>query len=522
MADLPVIDIRPAGATLEMFLASDARAKFMQGPVGSAKTTTVIDTLTFNAVRLQAPANGLMGFRKGTRYRKTLIIRNSYKQIVDTVIPSIRQKLPDEFWGPITVSGRPRRHTKLPGLDWELLFYATDKPEDVQDLKSLECSDAWVSEYRYIPFEIVSTLVERTGRYPPMGAGGCTEPQVLGETNAPMEDHWSSIMSGQVPMPEGLAAEDKRKLTKPANWRFFLQPPGVLEVRDGDRVTGYVENPNAENLRNLRPGYYSDALGGKSETEIRTELMNKPGRSVAGKPVWPSFTESLHRAAQPLVPVQGHPIIVGQDFGRTPATVFCQYVSGRWLVLGEFWAENTGAAAYADLLKPVMATRFPGFRFVMFGDPAGEQQSQSDDSTPMLVFRARGLQIIPAPTNDVSIRLNSVDQLFRRLEGGASAITISPSCPVLLSAVGGGYQYTRLQTSQERYSEQPAKNRHSHIADALQYAVVGGGEGTALITQVDPSQASRIGPNGGMQMRRPMAQAPRAGGWGGMDSRRRR
>lgn len=521
MADLPVIDIRPAGHTLEMFLASPARAKFIQGPVGSGKTTDVIDTLTFNAVKLQTPANGLMGFRKGVRYRKTLIIRNTYKQIVDTVIPSIRQKLPDEFWGPITLSGRPRRHTKLPGLDWELLFYATDKPEDVQDLKSLECSDAWVSEYRYIPYEIVSTLVERTGRFPPVGAGGCVDPQVMGETNAPMEDHWSSIMSGQVPMPEGLAAADKRKLTKPANWAFFLQPPGVLEVRDGDRVTGYVENPNAENLRNLRPGYYSDALGGKSETEIRTELMNKPGRSVAGKPVWPAFTENLHRAPQMLEPVRGLPIIVGQDFGRTPATVFCQHVAGRWLVLSEFWAENTGAAAYADMLKPVMATRYPGFNFTMFGDPAGEQQSQSDDNTPMLVFRAKGLNIIPAPTNDVAIRLNAVDQLFRRLEEGGAAISISPACPVLLSAVGGGYQYTRLQTSQERYSEQPAKNRHSHIADALQYAVVGGGEGTALLTRVGPGygQPGMAGHNSGMR-RAPAPQMTR--GWGGMDSRRRR
>lgn len=515
MADfLPAIDIRPGGMTIQRFLVSAARAKFLQGPVGSGKTTGLIQTLMTNAIHLQPPANGQMGLTKGTRYRRTLVVRNTNKQLVDTVLPSIRGQMPESIWGPITVSGRPRRHIRLPGLDWEWLFYALDKAEDVEDLKSLEISDAWVSEYRYIPREIVTTLVERTGRFPPVASGGCAAAQVMGETNAPTEGHWSSIMSGQVTMPDGLSASDRMSLIKPQNWEFFLQPPAVLEVKtQGGQVTGYVPNPAAENVENLPPGYYADAIGGKTEEGIRTELLNKPGRQRQGKPVWPAFVEATHKAAQDIEPFPGHPIIVGQDFGRTPATVFMQYVFGRWFGLHEFWADNIGASTYADMLKPFMATTFPGAKFVMFGDPAGDNLAEADEISPMLMFRAKGLKIIAAPTNDPSIRINAVDQLLRRTSEEGAAITFSPRCRLLLEALGGGYMYRRMATSQEQYSDAPDKNRFSHIADALQYAVIGGGEGRALVTQIDPSHRRLIGHNG------PPMHRPGAGGGGRLGGR---
>lgn len=522
MSTAPAIDIRPAGRVLQEFLVSPARAKFIQGPVGSGKTTDLIHSLMVNAVHVQRPANGQMGLRAGVRYRRTLVVRNTNKQLIDTVIPSIREQMPEDVWGPITLSGRPKRHIRLPGLDWEWLFYALDKAEDVQDLKSLQLSDAWVSEYRYIPREIVTTLVERTGRFPPEAAGGCTSPQVLGETNAPMEEHWSSIMSGQVTVPEGLSESDKRSLRKPKGWEFFIQPPAALEVRgEGGRVTGYVSNPNAENLANLRPGYYDEALGGKTDDEIRTELLNRPGRQKQGKPVWPAYRDDFHKSPVELEPIEGHPIIVGQDFGRTPATVFAQYVAGRWYLLDELWSDNMGASAYADVLAPFMATRFPGFKFVMFGDPAGEGLSQSDESSPMMMFRAKGLRIIPAPSNDVSVRVNAVDQLLRRVSEEGPAIVFSPRCRLLLQAVGGGYMFRRMQVAGESYSDQPDKGRFSHIADALQYAVIGGGEGRALFTQVDPQHRRMIGHNGGPPMRRPGPPVRLGGrGWNGLDRRR--
>jgi hypothetical protein len=497
------VRIEPAGMTLARFLASRAQAKFIQGPVGSGKTTTLIQSLMVNALMRQ-PLD-----RRGVRRRRTLVVRNTYKQLIDTVIPSIREAMPEEVWGPISVSGRPRRMIKLPGLEWEWLFYAADKPEDVEDFKSLQVSDIWLSEFRYLPREIVGIAVERAGRFPSHGEEGCADPQVMGETNAPAEDHWSAVMSGQQPMPAGLGEADRRMLMKPEGWEFFVQPPAVLEVREGDRVVGYEPNPDAENLKNLRPGYYAAALGGKTDEEIRTELLNRPGRLRRGKPVWPSFRRDVHVARLPLAPLPGHPVIVGQDFGRTPASVFIQAVHGRVRVLHEFWSDNMGARAYARLLKGEMARAFPDVAvFSIFGDPAGDNLAEADDVSPMLMFRAEGLAVVPASTNDPTVRVGAVDEYLRRMDEGQPSFVVSPGCAALIAAMDGGYQYGRMQVSGERYSEVPLKDRHSHIADALQYAVLGAGGGTALLTRVGP-QFMR--PAGGSGVR---VAVPARRGWG--------
>jgi hypothetical protein len=381
---------------------------------------------------------------------------------------------------------------KKPGLEWEWLFYAADKAEDVEDFKSLQASDIWLSEYRYLPREIVGIAVERTGRYPAHSEEGCAWPQVMGETNAPTEDHWSSVMSGQQPVPAGLAEADKRALLLPEGWEFHIQPPAVLERREGDRVVGYDENPAAENRKHLRPGYYREALAGKTDEEVRTELLNRPGRLRRGRPVWASFRRDVHVSKAELEPAPGVPVVVGQDFGRTPATVFVQNVAGRVRVLGEYWAENMGARAYARALKSYMATRFPASVFSLYGDPAGDNLAEADDISPMMMFRAEGLKIVPAPSNDPTVRVGAVDELLRRMEEGAPALIVDgANCPALVAAMDGGYQFARMQVSGERYAEVPLKDRHSHVADALQYAVLALGYGRALLTRVGPEFAGR-------------------------------
>jgi hypothetical protein len=515
MALLPVpkVVIKPDGKTLEMFLVDRSPVCFIQGPVRSGKTTTAIQKLMLNALHHQQPV-------KGVRRRKTIVVRNTYKQLIDTVIPSVREIMPEATWGPINVSGRPRRMIRMPGLEWEWLFYAADKPEDVQDFKSLEASDIWASEYRYLPREIMSVLVERKGQFPNKAAGGCQVPQLIGETNAPMEGHWSSVMSGQEPMPSGLSEDDRRALMLPPGWKFFIQPPGVIEVREGDRIVGYTQNPVAENVSNLNdPRYYENALGIKSAEEVRTELMNRPGRQRVGKSVWPTFKRDVHVAKSVLPPVAGHPIIVGQDFGRTPATVFTQCVFGQWRVIGECWGEGMGARRYAqEALKPYMAEAFPGAVFSLYGDPAGENMAEADDISPFLMFRAAGLRMLPAPTNDPAVRTGAVEAVLGRMVDGAPGFLVSPNCGRLIAAMDGGYIYRRLAVSGERYGDAPDKNHHSHIADALQYAIVGGGEGRALLTRVGPEHAR---PGGGRPRSGHSAVPWRGRGWSGLSGARR-
>lgn len=53
---------------------------------------------------------------------------------------------------------------------------------------------------------------------------------------------------------------------------------------------------------------------------------------------------------------------------------------------------------------------------------------------------------------------------------------LDPCCTTLRKGFNGGYKYRRLQvTGEERYTEEPAKNRYSHPHDALQYVAMESG-----------------------------------------------
>jgi hypothetical protein len=57
---------------------------------------------------------------------------------------------------------------------------------------------------------------------------------------------------------------------------------------------------------------------------------------------------------------------------------------------------------------------------------------------------------------------------------------LNKSCKSLRKGFLGGYHYRRIQTSGERYEDKPNKNKFSHVHDALQYLMLGAGEGRSL------------------------------------------
>ena len=53
--------------------------------------------------------------------------------------------------------------------------------------------------------------------------------------------------------------------------------------------------------------------------------------------------------------------------------------------------------------------------------------------------------------------------------------------------MAGGYHYRRVQVpGDERFHDVPDKNMHSHVADSLQYCLMGAGEGSIVVRR-DPS-----------------------------------
>jgi hypothetical protein len=305
------------------------------------------------------------------------------------------------------------------------------------------------------------------------------------DTNSPPEDHWWGIMAGEVQPPEWMTQDEVDALVRPPGWEFFSQPGALFEDKDErGRTVGYRINPDRENKVGVPDSYYLDMVGGKNPAFIQVYLLNKYASVFDGKAVYPTFRRSVHVSTVPLIPVDTD-IICGLDFGRTPAAVFTQPLAGgRWAVLGELCAVNMGAKRFAGLLKRYIARRGWAHRtFTFYGDPAGDELSQSDENSPFSMFRAEGVPVKKAPTNDPSVRIEAVEQLLDRMVDGGPALILDPSCTTLIAGFEGGYKFPRMGTSSgEHYDIKPDKGRFSHPHDALQYAVVGGGEGRRVLT----------------------------------------
>jgi len=169
--------------------------------------------------------------------------------------------------------------------------------------------------------------------------------------------------------------------------------------------------------------------------------------------------------------------------------VFGQKVRGRWLILQEIVAFDMGIVRFAELLRQEIAVRYANCEINIFGDPAGDFRAQTDESTPFQVLRGAGLMARPAPSNDVSLRLESVSSTLTRMIEGQPGFLVDRRCKELIKGFEGGYQYRRIQVSGERYDDRPDKNRFSHIHDALQYLMLGAGEGRQVLGHGSQSQA---------------------------------
>jgi hypothetical protein len=124
----------------------------------------------------------------------------------------------------------------------------------------------------------------------------------------------------------------------------------------------------------------------------------------------------------------------------------------------------------------------------IYGDPAGDFRAQTDESTPFHILRGAGLRAFPAPSNSVDLRLESVSSQLNKMVEGKPAFLIDRRCQQLIKGFEGGYQYKRMEVSGERYADKPDKNMFSHIHDALQYMMLGAGEGRALMNNQKPAR----------------------------------
>lgn len=448
---------------LDAFRLCNDRVSVIMGPLGSGKTFASIQRIMRHMFEQAPNADGI-------RPSRWLAIRNTYKDLEHTTVKdflAVFGRMGEMRWSqPPTFRARIRLDDATI-VESEVIFLALDRIDDVSDLRGYQITGAWLNETKELVKAIVDMVEYRTGRFPSIAASNVLPNWHgwFGDSNAWDEDHYLFPL-----------AEEET----PKGWRFFRQPGGVIKVNGK-----WVPNPKAENLRNLLPGYYENGLGGKSDDWISVNLANEYGWLVDGKPVHPDYVDSVHCTPE-LIPFDPRqPIVLGVDYGRTPAAAIGQHDTkwGRLNVIDEFVSEDMSAAQFGPELRRYLLATYPGTAFRGWGDPAGDQRGQATDDTPRQVLNAAGVPILPAPSNDVILRRAAVSNPLKRLCGdGRPALQISPKAKTIRKGLNGGFCYRRIKVAgDERYTDIPDKNKYSHPVEALEYLELGLGEGTAAL-----------------------------------------
>jgi hypothetical protein len=462
-------------------MSSPAFVRGLQGPIGSGKSVAcVIECLKLMMGQERAIERST-GERTGKRKTRVGVIRNTTPQLETTTMKTWLEWLPEDVFGKVRWRAPFRQDISIPGLDVEaeVWFLALDRDEDVRKLLSFEFTFLWANEARELTRHVITSAISRVRRFPRIIEGGPTRACMIMDSNAPDEEHWWAIMSGQVPPPDWLGKEDRLTLVKPDNWEFFLQPPAVLDILSATgELLKYELNPLRENAAFTDQAYYTELLHGQTRGWITNMLQNKIGALFDGRPVYEGFNEEVHVSKSPILPEEAKILHVGLDFGTTPAAAFCQDVHGQFRAIDEIVSRDTHAVTFAREVKKKLQEQYSRFgtRQVVFtGDPAGDAATGVDENTAYKVFKSEGMTVQKAWSNDPVVRIGAVQTQMNTMVEGLPGYQVSPVCTYLVNAKKGGYQYKKDRETIDK------ENIHSHISDAEQYAALGAGLGRRLV-----------------------------------------
>lgn len=435
-------------------MKSESFGRLIAGPVGSGKTTACLFEL-FRRACEQAPAPD------GLRYTRFAIVRQTLKQLRDTVLKDITSWLQGVATFKVSEN---TVYIEIGDVRSEWLLIPLEDSEDQRRLLSMQLTGAWMSECIEMDVSIVSPLAGRCGRYPAANQGGASWFGIIADTNMPSEgSDWHKFMA----------------LDTPPDWQIFIQPSGISD--EAENLEWLTQTPDTLKLpvddaarRAQGRTYYERFIRSNSEDWCKRYVYAQYGDDPSGSAVFrESFKLNFH-VVDEVDPISGYPLIVGLDFGRDPCAVITQLDHrGRLLVLEEIIAEDIGLELQLNrAIKPALShERYLGKSIVIVGDPAGMQRSTMYEETSFDLVKRAGFMAYPAPTNDIDKRINSVESfLLAQRDGGPAMLIDRQRCPTLVRALSGGYRYAKTRAGVRR--PKPDKNRFSHIADAFQYACV--------------------------------------------------
>ncbi len=431
----------------------DSFVRVLMGPYGSGKTTWAISEIVKRACNMPR-------WNASRRRSRWGIVRNTSGELSSTTLASWLSWF-DEL-GDIRKRQKPiltYEHVFNDGdgiVELELLFIALDRPDDVRKIKSLELTGCYINELSEVPKAALSHMKGRVNRYP--SKAFCHEPYwsgIIADTNPPEDDHWiykdfeEQKFDGHV---------------------LFKQPPGLIKNSEGK----YVRNPNADNFDHLPHDYYEKLAEGQTQDFIKVFCLGEYGVVGVGKPVYPEFNSDFH-AVETLQAVQGVDLILGWDFGLTPACVVKQLTPrGQLLILKEYIGDGMGIRTFADsIVIPSIAKDFPYCKVgLSVADPAGNSRNEIVEEMSCIgELNSLNLPTTAARTNDIDPRLGSVRYFLNKMVDGKPGLLLDKkNCPTLYKGFIKGYVYARIAVAgEERYKDKPLKNKYSHPMDGLGY-----------------------------------------------------
>lgn len=441
--------------TGSLFHLDDSFVRVIMGPYGSGKSTLAISEIVRRACAIPAWSNGRRRSRWG-------IVRNTSGELQSTTLATWLAWFGD--LGDIRKRQKPimtYEHTFNDGhgiVELELIFIALDRPEDIRKIKSLELTGCYINELSEVPKAAMAHMKGRVNRYP--SKAFCHEPYwsgIIADTNPPEDDHWiykdfeEAKYDGHV---------------------LFKQPPGLLQNEDGK----WIRNPDADNANHLPDDYYEKLAEGQSSDFVKVFCLGQYGSVGFGKRVYGEFNPDFH-AVDRLEAIQGHPLILGWDFGLTPACAVMQLTPrGQLMALKEYVGDGMGIRSFADsIVIPSLRVDFPYNKVghgLSIGDPAGVARSEiMEEMSCIGELCSLGIETIPARTNDIEPRLGAVRYFLNKMVDGKPGFVLDrKNCPILFRGFVKDYIYQRIAVAgEERYKDKPTKNMSSHIMNALEY-----------------------------------------------------
>ncbi|MES2667447.1 MAG: hypothetical protein V4712_15215 [Pseudomonadota bacterium] len=462
---------KPPGPVAHAFFLSDADVIGIRGPVGSGKTTAHLRSRIRRAKMM--PRSGLDGIR---RYKVT-IVRETYRQLWATTVPSWWEVMPKGLgkWAggrgdPVTHSIQfEDAHGPIHFIA-EFMAFGTSAAEIDANARGLQTTDLAMEEADTNPVAGFTKGLTRIDRYPPkdhlrhLPLALQSYGQISCSYNSPDEDNWT------VRVLEGENLNDEAKQVRAAlsdegvRISFFRQP-------------GYDE-PGCENLANLGPKYYPRAIAGmRAEgrgNDVERLIYNRIGFVRAGDPVFRTqYKRNVHVSATPLAAIPGIPLRIGLDQGYFGAAVIGQFIRPfQWRILGELsFKEGSFAPQFGAALKELLATRWPGHAIYKpaFCDMAGTAQESLEDVTWMnQVADASGLEIEPQRLggNRIEPRLAVWRAAMEWNQFGVPGLIIDPGCKLLIRGLENDYVWDAEADKSENRGRKP-KKRGIRAADAI-------------------------------------------------------